>query len=82
VGSQGGAGQVKEGQDPPARRGDGEAERRLSAVTRGGVLAREVVNGDIGELRELRGGGREVRAASIGEREARRGHSPKRGGQR
>jgi hypothetical protein len=74
VGSRDGTGQVKDGRDPPARRGDGEAERRLDAVTRGGVLAGEGVGGNVGELQELRGGEREVRAASIGERKAQRGH--------
>jgi hypothetical protein len=45
VGSRGGAGLVKEGWDPPARRGDGEVERWLGAVTRGCVLTGEGVGG-------------------------------------
>jgi hypothetical protein len=69
-GSRGGTRQVKEGRDQPARRDDGEAERRLGAATRGDVLAGEGVGGDIGELHELWGGGREVRACSIGGRKA------------
>jgi hypothetical protein len=41
-----------------------------------------VVGGDVGELRELRGREREVRATSFGERKARRGRSSERGGRR
>jgi hypothetical protein len=48
---------------------------RLGAVTRGGVFTGEGVSGDVDELRELWGGKREVRAALIGERNARRGRS-------
>jgi hypothetical protein len=45
-----------------------KAEWRLGAVARGGVLFREGIGGDISELRELRGGEREMRAASIEEK--------------
>jgi hypothetical protein len=55
---------------PGRLRRDGETERWLGAATRGG------------ELRELWGGKRVVRAASIGERKARRGRSPERGRRR
>jgi hypothetical protein len=57
VGSRGGVGQVKLGWGPLACCGDSEAERRLGAATRGGVLVREGVGGNIGELQELSGGG-------------------------
>jgi hypothetical protein len=43
-------GQVKEGRDPPVRCGDGEAEWRLGAVTRGVSSREEGVGGDVGEL--------------------------------
>jgi hypothetical protein len=38
---------------------DGEVEWWLDAAVGGGFLAGEGVSGDVGELRELRGGGRE-----------------------
>jgi hypothetical protein len=41
----------------------GEAEWRFGVAVHGGVLAGEWVSGDVGKLRELRGGEREVRCA-------------------
>jgi hypothetical protein len=73
------AGQVTKGWDLPARHGDSEAERWLGAATRGGVLTGEGVGGDVNELWGLRGAEREMRAASIGEGKAQRGHSSERG---
>jgi hypothetical protein len=70
--------QVKEGRNPPVRRGDGEVVWRFDAAARGSVLAREGVGGGVGEVLKLRGGKGEVRAASIREGRARRGHSPER----
>jgi hypothetical protein len=58
-------GQVKEGWDSSAQRGDGEVEWRHGAAARDGVLTGEGVDGDIGEIQELRRGEREIRATSI-----------------
>jgi hypothetical protein len=61
VGPKGPTEQVKDGQNPPVQRGDGEVVWWLGAAARGDVLAREGGNG--GEVPELRGGKGEVRAA-------------------
>jgi hypothetical protein len=54
-------------------------ERRLGAATRGYVLIGEGVSGDVGELRELQGGEREVRKGSMGGKKGSKGALTKKG---
>jgi hypothetical protein len=54
-------------------------ERRLGAATRGYVLIGEGVSGDVGELRELQGGEREVRKGSMGGKKGSKGGAHKKG---
>jgi hypothetical protein len=48
-----------------ARRGDGELVWRLGAAARGGVLTREGVSGNVGEIWQLLGGEIEMWLTSI-----------------